>query len=167
MKINTIVQVVIALIIALLLPMRSLASPDEIYCMAEAIYFEARNQDLIGQIAVAIVVRNRMRDKRYPSTACEVVRDGHHWQGYPIRDKCQFSYYCDGKPEIPIDKKAWEKALNLAKLVYVDGIEIVSLGSATHYHTVWVNPKWSKELNQCLIIGDHKFYDNRRDRDGD
>jgi spore germination cell wall hydrolase CwlJ-like protein len=152
---------VIALIIALLLPAKLLASPSEIYCMAEAIYFEARNQNLIGQIAVAIVVRNRMRDKRYPSTACEVVRDGYYRRGHPVRDKCQFSYWCDGKPEILLEKKAWKKALTLAELVYIDGIEIVGLGSATHYHTVWVDPRWAKELNQCLIIGDHKFYDNR------
>jgi spore germination cell wall hydrolase CwlJ-like protein len=151
----------IALSIALLIPVRLLASPSEIYCMAEAIYFEARNQSLIGQIAVAIVVRNRMRDERYPSTACEVVRDGYYWKGNPIRNKCQFSYWCDGKPEITKDKKAWDKALSLARFVYIDGIEISGLGSATHYHTVWVDPKWAKKLNQCLVIGDHKFYDNR------
>ena len=100
---------VIALTIALLLPAKLLASPSEIYCMAEAIYFEARNQNLIGQIAVAIVVRNRMRDKRYPSTACDVVRDGYYRRGHPVRDKCQFSYWCDGKPEILLEKKRGKK----------------------------------------------------------
>ena len=152
----------IALGIALLIPVRLLASPNEIYCMAEAIYFEARNQDVIGQVAVAIVVRNRMRDKRWPSTVCGVVREGYYRKGQPIRDKCQFSYWCDGKPETPKDKKAWQKALDLAGIVYTDGIEIVGLGSATHYHTIWVAPKWAKEFDQCKIIGDHKFYSDSK-----
>ena len=69
---------------------------EEQYCMAEAVYFEARDQDFLGQIAVAIVIRNRMKDKRWPPTACGVVRDGRYWKGNPVRHKCQFSYWCDG-----------------------------------------------------------------------
>ena len=82
----------------LLIPVRLSASElvvEEQRCMAEAVYFEARNQDILGQIAVAIVIRNRMKNKRWPSTACGVVRDGRYWRGNPVRDKCQFSYWCE------------------------------------------------------------------------
>ena len=145
----------------LLIPVRLSASElvvEEQRCMAEAVYFEARNQDILGQIAVAIVIRNRMKNKRWPSTACGVVRDGRYWRGNPVRDKCQFSYWCDGKPERPAEKEAWSRALYISELVLNDRISIKFLESATHYHTIEVKPEWSKKYRLCATIGDHKFY---------
>ena len=43
-------------------------------CMAFNIYHEARNESMLGQIAVGQVVMNRVWDKRFPNTVCEVVK---------------------------------------------------------------------------------------------
>ena len=142
---------------ALLIPVR-LSASEEVECMAEAIYYEARNQSQLGQLAVAIVIRNRMKDPRWPSTACEVVKDGRYWNGNPVRDMCQFSYWCDGKPERPAEKKAWDIATRIAKLVYNHNIEVEDLEKATHYHALSVRPFWADKLILCLQIGDHRFY---------
>ena len=129
--------------------------------MAEAVYFEARNQNFLGQIAVAIVIHNRTKDDRWPSTVCGVVREGLYWRGNPIKDKCQFSYWCDGKPERPAEKEAWDKALDISKQVLENRISIKSLQGATHYHTTTVRPFWAKKLKPRGQIGDHKFYATR------
>ena len=68
-------------------------------CVAVAIYFEARGEPVEGQIAVAQVIRNRIEDPRYPDNACDVVKQGYYWNGNPIRNMCQFSFYCDGKSD--------------------------------------------------------------------
>jgi spore germination cell wall hydrolase CwlJ-like protein len=152
------VQKLIIFTTVLLIPVRLSGSELDIFCMAEAIYYEARNQSSMGQMAVAIVIRNRMKDPRWPAKACEVVREGHYWNGNPIRDQCQFSYWCDGKPERPAEKKAWERALNIADLIFNNNIEIENLKRPTHYHTTDVHPSWADNLEPCGQIGDHKFY---------
>ena len=71
-----------------------------ISCLALAIYFEARSEPIAGQLAVAQVILNRVVDERYPDTVCEVIMEGPtHPSGHPVRHKCQFSFWCDGKPE--------------------------------------------------------------------
>ena len=98
----------------------------EAYCLAENIYFESRSDSVAGQVAVADVVLNRVRDRRYPATICEVVKQGpvkeswktrqdpdlpdHERVYFPIRNMCQFSWYCDGKAENIADKTAWAQA---------------------------------------------------------
>ena len=77
-------------------------------CLALAIYWEARNQPTIGQLAVAQVVVNRVESKRWPSTICDVV-----WQ------KKQFSWTHDGKSDRPKEKTAWRKSKMLAALVKI------------------------------------------------
>ena len=93
----------LALAAALFLaPSHALA--DEKSCLAEAMYFEARDQGWRGMLAVGIVIQNRVRDPRYPETVCAVVRQGKYRNGNPVRNKCQLSYYCDVKPERPAEK---------------------------------------------------------------
>ena len=53
-----------------------MVNPEELECMTKNIYFEAKNQPLMGQLAVALVVMNRVGDKRFPNTICEVVQQG-------------------------------------------------------------------------------------------
>ena len=138
-------------------PNVSVAS-DDVYCMAEAIYFESRNQTDIGQLAVAVVIRNRMDHPDYPDTACKVARQGRLSDGRLRRHQCQFSYYCDGKPETFEDLRAWRKAINLARITLEAQLEIVGLNDATHYHATYVQPDWASDLEPCTQIGDHRFY---------
>ena len=41
---------------------------EAITCLALNIYWEARNQSFIAQVAVAEVTMNRVYDERYPNT---------------------------------------------------------------------------------------------------
>lgn len=130
-------------------------------CLAEALYYEARDQGWRGMLAVGIVIQNRVTHRKYPDTICEVVKQGRYWQGNPVRDKCQFSYYCDGKPERPAEKESWTTAQEIAQLLLLGRIEIEGLEDVTHYHATWVTPHWSTVLERKYRLGDHVFYVQR------
>ena len=133
-------------------------------CLAKNIYFEARNEPFAGQFAVALVTLNRVHDTAFPNTICEVVYQGiHHADGFPKRDRCQFSWYCDGNSDEVRNKRAWEvvqKTANLAMLQYssikAEGLDYTE--GARFYHTFEVNPRWSKVYPKVGRIGDHIFY---------
>ena len=46
-------------------------------CLALNVYHEARDQPVYGMQAVAEVVLNRVHDRRFPDTVCEVVKQGY------------------------------------------------------------------------------------------
>ena len=65
----------------------------QLTCLAKNIYFEARNEPFAGQFAVALVTLNRVSDTTFPDTICKVVNQGIHTaDGFPKRDRCQFSW---------------------------------------------------------------------------
>ena len=74
---------------------------EETYCMSLNIYYEARGESWKGKSAVAHVTLNRVEHPKYPNTICGVVLEAKLWKGNPIRDMCQFAWYCDGKKDIP------------------------------------------------------------------
>lgn len=123
-----------------------------VMCLALNVYFEARNQPLAGQVAVAQVTMNRVRSDKFPNDVCEVVYDHK-----------QFSWYWDGKSDMPRDPVAWEKAQLVASAVY-DGSGHAELEGVTHYHAVYVQPYWADYMSRVVVIGDHVFY--REDEDG-
>ena len=134
-------------------------------CLALNTYHEAKNQSLVGQIATAQVVMNRVADDRYPNTICEVVKQGPtrpSWEDpakeYPIRHRCQFSWYCDGKPDVPKNEKAWRKAQDVAFLVLYNKINLDVTEGATHYHATYVKPAWAKTKTRTTKIEKHIFY---------
>ena len=132
----------------------------ELACMATAIYFEARGEPMVGQVAVAQVIMARVNDERYPNTICEVVKQGYYYSWnpeIPIRDKCQFSFWCDGKPEKIKDEDAYFWATEVADAVMVGTLYDTTQG-ATHYHAYYVQPSWSKKFTQTVRINDHIFY---------
>ncbi len=124
----------------------------ELYCLSEAIYYEARSESIEGQIAVAEVIMNRVDSSRYPDTVCEVVS-----QGESRRNSCQFSYKCDGEPERMIDKKAAKRAHDVAILLMKGERRHITL-EATHYHATYVKPYWAKSLTRTTQHGTHVFY---------
>ena len=129
-------------------------------CLALNVYHEAKNQSFLGQVAVAQVVMNRVNDKRYPNTVCEVVKQGqtYKWKpSLPIKNKCQFSWYCDGKSDTPKETKAWEDAMHVANGVYNQHLSELVEG-ATHYHADYVNPSWAETKTYVTRIDDHIFY---------
>ena len=124
-------------------------------CIAIAVYFEARGEPGAGQVAVAQVIRNRIEDPRYPDNACGVVKQGYYWQGNPVRNKCQFSFYCDGKSDDPKNKQAWFNSLYIAHLS--GSVPDITEG-ATHYHSTKVFPQWASNGEITTKINKHIFY---------
>jgi spore germination cell wall hydrolase CwlJ-like protein len=122
-------------------------------CLAEAIYFEARSESEKGQYAVAQVVMNRTRTGFYPATVCGVVYENKSW-----RNRCQFSFACDGKPEKVRDEKSWETARRIADDVLINGAYLPDIGTSTHYHATYVRPRWIRDMTDRHRVGTHVFY---------
>ncbi len=122
--------------------------------MAQAVYFEARGEPFEGQLAVALVVLNRVRDARYPNEICAVVFENETW-----RNRCQFSFACDGRSDRPSDFSAWVSAVKTARMVGTGGLRDLTQAS-THYHAEYVEPEWAARFRQTVKIGRHYFYRN-------
>jgi len=131
---------------------RAEASSREDHCLAVAIYFEARGEPVEGQIAVGEVILNRVEDAHYPSTICGVVFQNEWW-----KNKCQFSFACDGLSDKPLEREAWLMARRIANLVKARLVPDSS-GEATHYHATYVSPAWKHGLEQTVQLGSHVFY---------
>ena len=127
-------------------------SNKQMSCLAEALYFEARGEPIKGQLAVGEVILNRVEDTRYPSSICKVIN-----QGTGRRFACQFTYTCDGKLETVHERKPYETALKIAKILMTTHNRKLTRGS-THYHSNYVNPKWSKKFERVAKFGRHIFY---------
>jgi spore germination cell wall hydrolase CwlJ-like protein len=153
--------------------------------MAQNVYFEAREESMIGKIAVAHVVKNRIKDKRWPDTVCKVVKQGpirESWKTkkdptlakedrvyYPRRDRCQFSWYCDGEKDmlwvtykdgtvIPQNMTAWRDSIHVALFVMNDEWSMDPTDGATFYYNPNIaNPGWAGKYKETAIFGNHRF----------
>jgi spore germination cell wall hydrolase CwlJ-like protein len=128
-------------------------SEKELWCLATAIYFEARGEAYRGQVAVAQVVLNRTKHKLYPNSICGVV-----FQNQQKRNACQFSFACDGQPETVTDRKSWTQAEEIAKKVSSGELYLAEVSNATHYHANYVYPDWAPRMKKIVKIGLHVFY---------
>lgn len=139
---------------------------QEAYCLAQNVYFEARNQPAAGQMAVMSVTLNRVNDDRFPNTVCGVVYEGPtrpSWKGtgemIPVRHRCQFSWYCDGKSDEIKNKDAFEEILLLSELIIDGTMSFIDITEgATHYHADYVRPAWAETKTRTIEIEDHIFY---------
>jgi len=131
---------------------------SETGCLAENVYFEARSQGFAGWVAVAQVTLNRVEDKRFPNTICEVVKQGLTYEsGDPIKNKCQFSWYCDGKSDKIKNVKIYNEIVELMHYILDQSLFDITDG-ATHYHADYVLPSWAKTKTKTIEIDDHIFY---------
>ena len=135
---------------------------NDAYCLAQNMYFEAGNQPKAGKIAVSQVVINRTQHMNYPESICGVVYQAkwrENWKGnmMPIRNQCQFSWFCDGKSDDPEDSKTWVQCLTLARDILQGAYGDITEG-ATHYHADYVFPAWRKQKTKTLVVGNHIFY---------
>lgn len=128
-------------------------SERERWCMATAIYFEARGESYRGQVAVAQVVMNRVKHSAYPNTICGVVFQNSTW-----RNRCQFSFACDGKPERITDQTSWKTAEEITGQVTSGALYLPEVNNATHYHAAYVYPHWASRMTRVTRIGLHIFY---------
>lgn len=137
----------------------------EIECLALNIYHEARGSSFVDQASVADVTLNRVESTKYPNTVCGVVYQAQLSQWHldrgrkvPVRDKCQFSWYCDGKSDKPKDVDAYTKSIYLAYNMLTHGDYRGITEGSTHYHAHYVNPSWARKFVFVSRIGDHFYY---------
>ena len=146
---------------------------EDLDCLAKNIYFEAGVESTAGKLAVANVTINRILSKEYPNSVCGVVKEGRHYYSAkyetwePLRDMCQFSWYCDGRGDNPNPGRTWESSKDLAKIVLgkpQQDILIDITDGATHYHANWMEsfPRWSEEHKKVASIDRHIFYKARK-----
>lgn len=121
-------------------------------CLAEALYFEARGEQVKGIFAVAEVILNRVDSRHYPGSVCGVVH-----QGTGKKFQCQFTWTCDGHSDTIRERAAWVKVGKVARLM-LDGAARPLTHGATHYHTRAVNPRWARRFAHTVTIGSHRFY---------
>ena len=160
---------------------------NEVLCLAENIYFEARAESYSGKAAVGNVTRNRVLDKRGPSTYCEVVQQGpkrESWKTkqhsdladedrvyYPRKHRCQFSWYCDGEADviwanynngklIEMNAKAWRDSVQVA--IWTMGVGNITIedntkGAVYYYAHNLVYPSWADTKQYIGVLGNHTF----------
>lgn len=133
----------------------------EVECLAQNIYFEAKNEPYEGQLAVAQVTLNRVENPQYPKTVCGVV-----WQQskdrHTGRRVAQFSWTLDGRPDIPKSKSAYEQAYAVAEEALLYGTKSAIIGTdALFYHANYVKPRWARQMERVAQIGNHIFYQPR------
>jgi len=139
-------------------------------CLALAIYFEARGESRLGQIAVSQVILNRVTSRKYPASICAVV-----YQNVERFNGCQFSFVCDRRADTPRDQLAWLRARELARKINCGAAcsyrahEIppllqlsAEMQRSTHYHATYVAPRWASKLHRSGQIGQHIFYISAR-----
>jgi spore germination cell wall hydrolase CwlJ-like protein len=142
----------------------STTKADDFNCLVEALYHEARSESFIGMLSVANVILTRKESSNFPDTICKVVHQGKYWKDNPVRDKCHFSYWCDGRPERFTDMAGLIKSINVAEMS-LNGIQIKQTVGATHYHASYVTPGWASDPNFKSLgqIGTHVFYIDMRE----
>ena len=166
-------KLVPALLLSALLPLTSPLSASEIHrsdmytdddynILTEVIYFEARDQTLIGQVAVSLATLNRVEHPRFPNSLREVAH-------YKARNKygtftCAYSYYCDGKPEVYNEKGPYRESKMVADLVLTNNVKDFTNGATLYFNPDLANPSWAYSV--CVEYkgkwGDHEFYDQVR-----
>ncbi|MGO4410930.1 MULTISPECIES: cell wall hydrolase [unclassified Brevundimonas] len=127
--------------------------PDnDLECLTQAIYYEARNESEEGQAAVAEVVLNRSRHRAYPKRVCEVV--------YQRNSRtCQFTFTCDGSiGRRAVNPVAWARAERIAREVYEGRSSSQLPKNSVNYHANYVRPSWGQQLARVRQIGAHIFY---------
>jgi spore germination cell wall hydrolase CwlJ-like protein len=134
------------------------AKAKEKHCIVEVLWYEARSESEAGIRAVASVLLNRLHSQSYPDSFCAI-----------IQQRKQFSYRNKLKnPRELLKIKPVVSEQDKYKLVHKISVEIVE-GKFTNvfdrsvlwYHTLKVNPSWSKKMQRVKIYGQHVFLRQR------
>jgi len=142
-----------------------MVNSEELECMSKNIYFEAAMESTAGKLAVAQVTMNRVRSTHYPNTVCKVITQGIHYKnGFPVKDRCQFSWYCDGKLDEPqTTSSMWRASQEIAEYVLsTPDLKDITDG-ATHYHADYISsPRWANPRRRTVEIDTHIFYNKSK-----
>jgi len=126
-------------------PENSEVSP-ELNCLAGAIYYEARNEPLDGQLAVGRVIVARSKSGRFPASYCGVVLQ-----------PSQFSFVRGhAVPPVKASSANWRKAVAIARIAHEGRWKSPAEG-ALFFHAARVHPRWAKAV-RVAQIENHIFY---------
>ena len=131
---------------------------DEVLCVAEAVWFESSGESVAGKYAVAHVIRNRVKSKRFPNTYCDVVN-----QPY------QFSYLNQHRPTVRVINHIDAEALEWTMKVAIDitnnrlGADF-TYGSEHYFNPSLANPNWRHYGQEVGMVGNHLFLNQMRNR---
>ena len=121
------------------------------HCLALAMYWEAKGEGDEGMLAVASVVLNRVRHPDFPDSVCAVVTQGGE------TPPCQFSWWCDGRSDQPVEARAWRRAQKLAREALAEA-PADRTGGALFYHASYLRTPWKMKRRPTVQIGRHVFY---------
>lgn len=154
-------------LLLLLLAINLYALDNELKCMQLNIYHEGRSSSLADRYAIADVVMNRVISRKFPNTVCGVVKQAKmspwwkkvHNKNVPLRNRCQFSWFCDKESDAMLDTDAEESAYLVAYQVLYGGRFRGITEGADHYFAHYIKPPyWSKRMNLVGRIGSHIYY---------
>ncbi|MGG7565576.1 cell wall hydrolase [Rhodovulum sp. DZ06] len=121
-------------------------------CLARAVYFEARGRGPEELSAVAHVIVNRRGDPQFPPTVCDVVKEG------GPQAPCQFSWWCDGRPDKARNAKEYAEATRAARDA-LSGASKDPTGGANLFHAARIKPpRWTRSAQDMGKIGAHRFW---------
>lgn len=119
-------------------------------CAAVNLYHESRGESDVANMNIMGVVFNRVDSDEYPNSICKVV----------FQNK-QFSWTHDKKSDTILDLKQYDRLYNIVVMSVINRSMVVSLTEgADHYHTVKVNPSWSRSRRMQYLarIDNQLFY---------
>lgn len=153
-----------------------LIDQEQLDCLAANIYHEARGESYNGKLAVAHVTMNRVKSSRFPNTVCDVVYQAKYSQWWleqgkkvPLRNRCHFSWYCDGKSdEIVLTDKhgniikknlfAWKQSNDIARKVLINQTQDPTHGATHYYNPDLAEPYWRSHYERVAVVDNHAFY---------
>lgn len=140
----------------------------ELHCLALTIYGEARGETAEGMKAVAFVVVNRVANRRFPNTVCEVALQPFQFEALapssPLHDMARLAL--DGEMTFPDMNNNWirDKIHEIAYRVYHGQTEDITRG-AMYFYAPRVqialgrnHPQWIERKTLTRQIGGHNFY---------
>ena len=130
-----------------------------LFCLALAIFSEARGEPTLGQEAVAHVIMNRAEILNMQ--VCEVVVEKGQFSWNPrkyihaVKTKAGATTYAVRRKLLPVTKDGWAKAVLVAQKVL---LRHGNLQRAEFFHAKYVNPPWKTRMTRLFSIGNHVFY---------
>ncbi|MFC0338390.1 Cell Wall Hydrolase [Kushneria avicenniae] len=124
---------------------------DAVSCLARSIYWEAKGTNAREMEAVANVIMNRLGSDGFPTTLCGVVQEGSE------TGSCQFSWWCDGRPDEANELKEYATAREIARQA-LNGSLIDRTHGALFFHHRGITPSWASSFVQTAQTHEFRFY---------
>lgn len=141
----------------------------DIDILARTIYGEARGEGTEGMEAVACVVMNRFRAKRWFTGYIE--EDGRKVPSVAMTCLKKFQFSCWNKNDANLNKikhvtpddKVFKECLKIARAAVCGHLKDFT-GGAVYYHTTGFKPLWAKGRYPCFVLKHHIFYGENNER---